>query len=259
MDILLIGCGKMGGAMLRRWLDAMPARFTTVNRSGRALPAGTEHAVGAAALTGRRFDAIIIAVKPQQIPETLPDYGSLLAEDGCFVSIAAGFSTASITAIVGDKPILRLMPNLPALIGRSVNGLFANSACSRRHRDIGDELARTTGKPIWLDTEDELDRLTAVAGSGPGYVFEIARSYIAAAEGLGFSPETARSLVLETLGGTIEMAARSDQDIAELRNSVMSKKGTTEAGINTLRRDGTLDTLLSDTVRAAYDRAIELR
>ncbi|OLF71001.1 pyrroline-5-carboxylate reductase [Maricaulis sp. W15] len=259
MDILLIGCGKMGGAMLRRWLDAMPARFTTVNRSGRALPAGTEHVDGADALAGRRFDAIIIAVKPQQIPDVLPDYSGLLAEGGCLVSIAAGFSVASIARVVGDKPILRLMPNLPALIGRSVNGLYANTACDDRHRDLGDQLARTTGTPVWLDSEDELDRLTAVAGSGPGYVFEIARSYIAAAESLGFSKETARALVLETMGGAIEMASRSDQDVAELRNSVMSKKGTTEAGINALRRDGQLETLMTETVQAAYDRAVELR
>ncbi|WP_291842031.1 pyrroline-5-carboxylate reductase [Maricaulis sp.] len=259
MDILLIGCGKMGGAMLRRWIDAMPARFTTVNRSGRALPAGTEHVDGVDTLAGRRFDVIILAVKPQQIPDVLPAYASLLAEDGCHVSIAAGFSSASIAAIVGDRPVLRLMPNLPALIGRSVNGIYANSACSDRHRDIGDQLARATGTPVWLDSEDELDRLTAVAGSGPGYVFEIARSYIAAAEGLGFSNETARALVLETMGGAIEMAARSDEDVAELRNSVMSKKGTTEAGINALRRDGQLDALLTETVQAAYERAVELR
>ena len=259
MDILLIGCGKMGGAMLRRWLDAMPARFTAVNRSGRALPAGTEHVDGIDALVGRRFDAIIIAVKPQQIPDVLRDYTSLLAEGGCYVSIAAGFSAASLARIVGDKPVLRLMPNLPALIGRSVNGLYASPACKERHRDIGDQLARSTGTPVWLDSEDELDRLTAVAGSGPGYVFEIARSYIAAAEALGFSNQTARALVLETMGGAIEMASKSDQDVAELRNSVMSKKGTTEAGINALRRDGQLDRLLTETVQAAYDRAVELR
>jgi len=259
MDILLVGCGKMGGAMLRRWLDAMPARFTTVNRSGRALPPGTEHVSGADALDGRRFDAIIIAVKPQQIPDVLPDYTEFLAEGGCYVSIAAGFSAASISKLVGDKPVIRIMPNLPALIGRSVNGLYANSACGPAHRDLADQLAKTTGTAVWLDSEDELDRLTAVAGSGPGYVFEIARSYIAAAEDLGFSRETARALVLETIGGAIEMAARSEDDVAELRNSVMSKKGTTEAGINALRRDGLLDALLKDTTRAAYDRAVELR
>ncbi|WP_338242824.1 pyrroline-5-carboxylate reductase [Maricaulis maris] len=259
MDILLVGCGKMGGAMLRRWLDAMPARFTAVNRSGRALPPGTEHAASVDALAGRRFDAIIIAVKPQQIAEVLPAYTGLLAENGCYVSIAAGYSAASLAGLVGDKPIIRIMPNLPALIGRSVNGLYANTACETRHRELADQLAKTTGTAIWLDDEDELDRLTAVAGSGPGYVFEITRSYIAAAQALGFSKETARKLVLETLGGAIEMATRSDEDVAELRNSVMSKKGTTEAGINALRRDGLLDQLLLDTTRAAYDRAVELR
>lgn len=259
MDILMIGCGKMGGAMLRRWLDAVPATFTVVNRTPAAVPEGATHASGPEALAGRRFDAIVIAVKPQQIEDVIPAYGALLAEDGCYVSIAAGFSVASLKRALGDRPTIRIMPNLPALIGRGVNGLYADPSCTGAHRELADGLARATGSAIWLDTEDEIDRITAVAGSGTGYAFEIARSYAAAAERMGFSPETARRLVLETLGGAVEMAAQSGESLEELRNSVMSKKGTTEAGIAALRRDGELDRLLAETVQAAYDRACELR
>ena len=259
MDILMIGCGKMGGAMLRRWLDASPARFTAVNRTPSAIPQGASHAPGPDALEGRHFDAIIIAVKPQQIADIVPAYLPFLAEDGCFISIAAGFSTASLKALLDDRPVIRIMPNLPACIGRGVNGLYADPACSAANRELAERLACATGSAIWLDSEDEIDRITAVAGSGTGYVFEIARSYVAAAERMGFAPDTARQLVLETLGGAVAMAADTGTPLDELRNSVMSKKGTTEAGIGALRRDGLLDQLLIETTQAAYDRACELR
>jgi pyrroline-5-carboxylate reductase len=259
MDILMVGCGNMGGAMLRRWLDAVPASYTAVNRTPSAIPAGASHAGSPEALEGRTYDALVIAVKPQQIADIIPAYAPFLKEDGCFVSIAAGFSVASMKAALGDRPMIRIMPNLPAQIGRGVNGLYADPLCTAAHRDLADRLAKATGSAIWLDTEDEIDRITAVAGSGTGYVFEIARAYVAAAERMGFSPETARTLVLETLAGAVEMASQSDNSLEELRNSVMSKKGTTEAGINALRRDGLLEQLLVETTEAAYARARELR
>lgn len=249
----------MGGAMLQRWIDDVPARFTAVNRSGDNIPAGVAHARSAADLDGRYFDAIVIGVKPQQIADVLPDYAGLLEDDGCFISIAAGFSTASLAAALGDRPIVRIMPNLPALIGRGVNGLYANAKCEVGHRNLASALAQSTGRAIWVDTEDEIDRITAIAGSGPGYVFEILRSYIAAAEAMGFDKETARTLVLDTVGGAVEMAARSDQTAEELRNSVMSKQGTTQAGIEALTRDGLLERLIADAAQAAYERARELR
>ena len=162
-------------------------------------------------------------------------------------------------AALGDRPAIRIMPNLPAQIGRGVSGLYADPPCSPAHRDLADRLAKATGSAIWLDTEDEIDRITAVAGSGTGYVFEIARAYVAAAERLGFAPDTARTLVIETLAGAVEMAARSETSLEDLRNSVMSKKGTTEAGIHALRRGGLLEQLLVETTEAAYARACELR
>ena len=259
MEILMVGCGKMGGAMLRRWLDEVPARFTAVNRTPSAIPEGASHAGSPDALSGQKFDALIIAVKPQQIADIMPAYTAFLKPGGCVISIAAGFSIASIRKALGAHPVIRIMPNLPALIGRSVNGLYADETCSDAHRDLATQLAETTGTAIWVETEDEIDRITAIAGSGSGYVFEIARSYVAAAEAMGFAPGTARALVLETLSGAIEMARQSDLDLDELRNSVMSKKGTTEAGINALRRDGLLDQLMLETTGAAYQRAVELR
>lgn len=259
MQILLIGCGKMGGAMLRRWLQSDIARFTVASPNGGSVPHGVEHVRSPAELGDRTFDVVLIAVKPQMIDAALPPYMPHLAPGGCLVSIAAGYSSARLTALVGDRPVIRLMPNLPAMIGQGVNGLFANAQCTPAHRDAATALAMATGSAIWVEDEDRIDRITAVAGSGSGYVFEIARSYIAAAEALGFDTATARTLVLDTMAGAIEMARQSDQPLETLRNDVTSKNGTTQAGLEALMQDGRLDTLMENTTKAAYARAIELR
>ncbi|WP_417497086.1 pyrroline-5-carboxylate reductase family protein [Maricaulis sp.] len=259
MQVLLIGCGKMGGAMLRRWTEADIAQFTVASPNGGSVPAGVPHVRSPAELGERRFDIILIAVKPQMIDAALPPYLAHLAPEGCLVSIAAGYSSTRIAALAGERPVIRLMPNLPAMIGQGVNGLYANALCTETHREAATALARATGSAIWVEDEDQIDRITAVAGSGSGYVFEIARSYVAAAEALGFDTATARTLVLDTLAGAIEMARRSDQPLETLRNDVTSKNGTTQAGLEALMQDGTLDTLLLNTTKAAYARAIELR
>tara|TARA_R110000868_G_scaffold6550_2_gene36986 strand:+ start:58877 stop:59656 length:780 start_codon:yes stop_codon:yes gene_type:complete len=259
MQILLIGCGKMGGAMLRRWLQADLAQFTVLSPNGGSVPEGVPHVRSVAELGEKRFDMLVIAVKPQMIDEALPPCLPHLAPDGCLVSIAAGYSTGRIEKLAGPIPVIRLMPNLPAMIGQGVNGLFANTLSTSAHRDSATALAHATGSASWVDEEDQIDRITAVAGSGSGYVFEIARSYVAAAEDLGFDTETARKLVLDTMAGAIEMARQSDETLETLRNNVTSKNGTTAAGLAALMQDGKLDTLMENTTRAAYARAVELR
>tara|TARA_R110002095_G_scaffold22716_2_gene24435 strand:- start:317 stop:1066 length:750 start_codon:yes stop_codon:yes gene_type:complete len=249
----------MGGAMLRRWLQSDIAKFTVASPNGGSVPQGVEHVRSPAELGDRQFDLVVIAVKPQMIDTALPPYMSHLAPGGCLVSIAAGYSSSRITALIGEKPVLRLMPNLPAMIGQGVNGLFANAACTSTHREAATALAAATGSAIWVEGEDRIDRITAVAGSGSGYVFEIARSYVAAAEALGFDTATARTLVLDTMAGAIEMARQSDQPLETLRNDVTSKNGTTQAGLQALMQGGALDTLLENTTQAAYARAVELR
>ncbi|MGZ9810523.1 pyrroline-5-carboxylate reductase family protein [Pseudoroseicyclus sp. H15] len=259
MKILLIGCGKMGGAMLRQWAGNSANDFTVADPAASDLPAGVTHVTEPGALEPGSFDAIIIAIKPQMIADVLPDYTGALKDGGCFISIAAGCSVATIAGIVGERAIIRVMPNLAAMVGQGVSGLYANDLCTPAQAGAVTELIGETGTCVPLDSEDEIDRLTAISGSGPGYVFEILRAYVAAAESMGFSPETARQLVLDTVTGTVETARQSGQSLEDLRLSVTSKNGTTQAGLEQLMRDGTLDSLLSDTVRAAYDRAVALR
>ncbi len=205
------------------------------------------------------FDLLIVAVKPQMVDSVLPDYVPHLAEGGFVASIAAGCSIARLRRLSGGAPVVRVMPNLPAAIGAGVSGLCADPSVNAQQREAIEALMAAAGLTVWVDDEDKLDRLTAVAGSGPGYVFEIARTYVAAAEALGFSAPEARQLVLGTMAGTLAMAQSSGQGLDTLRTSVTSKAGTTAAGLDALNGDEGLSARMLATVNAAYRRAIELR
>ncbi|SEQ55177.1 pyrroline-5-carboxylate reductase [Loktanella sp. DSM 29012] len=259
MNILLIGCGKMGGAMLRQWVRHGEHSFTVADPAADDLPSGVRHVSKATDLPSQAFDVVMIAIKPQAIADVLPDYAHALKEDGTFVSIAAGTSVASLENVVGDAAIVRVMPNMAALVGMGVSGLYANARCTADQTRQIVALIDQTGTCIPVDSEDRIDRLTAVSGSGPGYVFELLRSYVAAAEELGFDHDTARTLVFDTLSGTVEAARQSDQTLEALRNSVTSKNGTTQAGLSALMREGQLDALFQDTLQSAYARAVELK
>ena len=259
MSLLMIGCGKMGGALLNCWTEIPDQTITIVDPSLEKAPPGVTLERSVESLSDRCFDIIVIAVKPQLIASVLPAYRGLLNETGFIMSIAAGYSVASLEQHVGQQPIIRVMPNLPARIGRGVSALYANSRCSQTQIDRALDLTNAAGYSLLVASEDELDRVTAIAGSGPGYAFEIARCWIEAAEKLGFSAQHARELVLNTLAGSVEMGLESNHDMAELRNAVTSKNGTTEAGLTALNGDAQLQSLFDSTLNAAYQRAVQLR
>lgn len=259
MKILLIGCGKMGGAMLRQWCRHGDHQFTVADPAAIAQPEGVAHVSKATELPSNTFDVVVIAVKPQHIADVLPDYAHALKVGGAYVSIAAGTSVASIAKVVGDAAIVRVMPNMAALVGMGVSGLYSNARCTPEQTRAIVALMDQTGTCIPVDSEDRIDRLTAVSGSGPGFMFEVLRCYVAAAEALGFDSKTARALVFDTVTGTVEAARQSDQTLEDLRASVTSKDGTTQAGLTELMRDGELEDRFHKTLQAAYRRAGELQ
>jgi pyrroline-5-carboxylate reductase len=259
MNILLIGCGKMGGAMLRQWASNDDNHFTVADPAALGLPEGVKHVSKATELAAAEFDVVLIAIKPQMIATVLPDFAFLLKPKGCFVSFAAACSIETIVGIVGEQAIVRVMPNLAAMVGLGVSGLYANNDCTEQQKTEVTALITETGTCIQLSSEDEIDRLTAISGSGPGYIFEVMRSFVAAAKALGFDDETARALVFDTITGTVETARQSTNTLEELRNSVTSKNGTTQAGLAELMRDGALDALFQNTVQAACSSAAELK
>lgn len=154
---------------------------------------------------------------------------------------------------------MRVMPNLAAMVGLGVSGLYANAKYTEQQKTEVTKLFVETGTCILLSSEDEIDRLTAIIGSRPGYIFEVMRSYVLAAKSIGFDDETARTLVLDTIAGTVETARQSADTLEELRTSVTNENGTTQAGLAELMRDRKLEALFQIIVQAAYNRAIELR
>ena len=249
----------MGSALLSQWVEG-PEAITVVDPAGSDVPDGVALIADRAEIADRKFDLIVAAVKPQLIDDILADYASMLAPGGYVLSIAAGYSAARLSRLMGDAPVIRTMPNLPAAIGRGVSGICAGPHAGDEHIAHAQDFMGRAGTTVTVDSEERLDRVTAVAGSGPGYVFEIARAYTEAAIAQGFDEEEARAMVLGTIGGAIAMASEPGApSLEDLRNSVTSKGGTTAAGLNALNGDGGLSTRLHDTLKAAYDRAVELR
>jgi pyrroline-5-carboxylate reductase len=255
----MIGCGNMGSSLLRRWTNIETAHFTVIDPISDFSHPKVRKLRDGDGLGDEMFDLIIVAVKPQLIDTIIPGYLSHLSASGTAVSIAAGYSTNRLQSLANGRSVIRIMPNMPASVGKGMSGVFATPAASVDHLQHVLTLMRATGDVIQVDTEDGLDRFTAIAGSGPGYVFEIARAYTQAAMDLGFDAATAKRLVLGTLSGAVEMAVSTGDDLDDLRNSVTSKAGTTEAGLNALNGDDGLTQRLQATTRAAYDRAVELR
>lgn len=249
----------MGGALLKAWAANTNHEFTVADPADLPLPDNVAQVGSVDELGDAMFDYLIVALKPQLIDTVLPDYLPHLSASGVISSIAAGYSAEKLAAHAPGRSVIRIMPNLPAFIRKGVSGLYAHGSVTETASQDIEQLALCSGEIVWVDSEDMLDRLTAVAGSGPGYVFEMLRAYIEAAENLGFSAEDARTMVLGTVQGTLEMAQQSDKPLEELRNNVTSKGGTTAAGLNALNGDGNYSDLIRDTLQAAYERAVELR
>ncbi|MEX0942981.1 MAG: pyrroline-5-carboxylate reductase [Pseudomonadales bacterium] len=204
-----------------------------------------------------QVDVVVICVKPDLVIPVATDFAPL-ARDKLIVSVAAGVTTASIAGALGqDAAIIRCMPNTPALVQTGMTGLYANGNVHDQQKEIGRSMLAAVGKTAWLESEADLDIVTAVSGSGPAYFFLVMEAMEAAATRLGLSTEMARTLVLQTALGAARMAIGSDDEAATLRHNVTSKGGTTEAAINTLL-DAGLPEDFDRAIEAAYRRSIEL-
>lgn len=249
----------MGGALLEHWMEG-DERFTIVDPMLESAPDNARLVSSRDSIADESFDVVIVAIKPQMIEEIVPEYASMLAESGYVLSIAAGCSIARLSNLMNDAPVVRVMPNLPAAVGCGVSGICAGTGAEGSPLAHAETMMRRAGTTITVDSEDKIDRFTAVAGSGPGYVFELARAYVAAAMELGFDEQEARAMVLGTIEGTTAMALEPDApSLDDLRNSVTSKGGTTAAGLEALNGDGQISHRLRETLEAAYNRAVELR
>lgn len=202
-------------------------------------------------------DALVLAVKPQQMKEAVAPLSGRLA-GRLVVSIAAGLRLADIGRWLGGHArLVRAMPNTPALIGAGVTGLFAGPEVDREGRESAERILRAVGQTLWVEDEGLMDAVTAVSGSGPAYVFYFIEAIEKAGAGLGLPPAAARRLAIETFVGAARLAAESDEAPAELRARVTSKGGTTAAAIEAFNAAG-VDAGIAQGVVAAARRGGEL-
>ena len=259
--LVLLGCGKMGSAMLAGWLEGgLPAASVRVID-----PNPSDWLKG----TGVQINAdlpespaiVLIAVKPQMMGEALPGLAAMGNGETLFVSVAAGTPLAALEKALGDRsPIVRAMPNTPAAVARGITAIIGNAQATARHLDLAEGLLSAVGQVVRLDQEEQMDAVTGLSGSGPAYVFYMIECMARAGEAQGLPPELAMQLAQATVAGAGALAEAADETPAELRRNVTSPNGTTQAGLEVLMDDAQgLAPLMIRTVGAAADRSRELR
>jgi pyrroline-5-carboxylate reductase len=262
-QLVLIGAGKMGSALLEGWLrlgldpknivvlEPLPSP-QLVALAGRGLRVNPDPK------TLVDVAAVVVALKPQVAAQAIPALASMISASTVMVSIMAGRTLQFLSgALQRACAIVRAMPNTPAAIGRGITvavTLNANPA----QRELTDRLLSATGSVEWIDDETLMDAVTAVSGSGPAYVFLLAETLAQAGEAAGLPPPLAAKLARETVAGSGELLHRSAFDTAVLRENVTSPGGTTAAALAVLMGQHGLAPLMAEAIRAATERSREL-
>jgi pyrroline-5-carboxylate reductase len=263
--LLLVGCGKMGGALLRAWLERGVAQRCLVVEPGpgaepfRTQP-GIETVASAAALDPALMpDAIVFAIKPQVMPAAVGDYQRFAAGGPLCLSIAAGKTLAFFAQTLGaEAAVVRAMPNTPAAVGRGISVACAGPRVTPAQRGVAERLLAAVGEVAWVEDEALIDAVTAVSGSGPAYVFLLIECLAKAGIAAGLPADLAERLARATVTGAGELARLSPETAAQLRENVTSPGGTTRAALDVLMAEGGLDQLLTRAVLAAAKRSREL-
>jgi len=266
--LLLVGCGKMGGAMLQGWLKGGLAidAVIIVDPDKKAvldmLPMLTEKNIAAdiSDLPAEIVPSIIIlAVKPQLMDRVMAGLKRLNYAESVLLSIAAGKTIGYFERHLGqDTAIVRAMPNTPAAIGKGITVGCVNENVRLSRKDICHDLLSAVGTVEWVAEEKLIDAVTAVSGSGPAYVFSMVEALAGAGEKVGLPPVLARKLARQTICGSGALLDQTDETAAQLRINVTSPNGTTEAGLNVLMGEEGLGKLMTETVRAAHQRSKDL-
>jgi pyrroline-5-carboxylate reductase len=258
---LLVGCGKMGGALLDGWLarGVEPASVAVVEPAKIAVAAGVRKVDRPEDLAADVApEVVIFAVKPQSLPEVAARYRKY-ARTAVYLSIAAGKPVAFFAGALGDKAaIVRSMPNTPAAVGAGITAAFANAHVAAAQRALCQKLLEAVGEVVWVDDEGLMDAVTAVSGSGPAYVFLLIECLTDAAIAEGLPPDIAGRLARATVVGSGQLARASSEPAAQLRKNVTSPGGTTAAALEVLMAENGLSDLMRRAVRAATARSKEL-
>jgi len=281
--LAFIGAGNMAGSLVGGWFgkaDALSDKETGGKQQTKVRVADTsdaqleklqarfsQHPITTTrssqqAVTGA--DLVIIAVKPNIVEVVCRDIADALSPSTTVLSVAAGVRLADMQVWlqktpgkVFEGPLIRCMPNTPALLGAGITGMYANEMCNTEQRQRAATVMMAAGQVVWVDQESLLDAVTAVSGSGPAYFFHLIECMAEAGEALGLNPEDASNLAIETAYGAALMARQKEHPPAQLRENVTSKGGTTAAALASFQNDGFAD-IIERGMNAARDRATEL-
>jgi pyrroline-5-carboxylate reductase len=257
--ILLVGGGKMGGALLAGWLERGLEPSVVVDpRAGGLAQAGVAVFEGFSGVpVGFQPACVVLAVKPQDAEAVLPGVARF-AQTATVVSIMAGKSVAGLSGGLGGAAVVRAMPNTPAAIRQGITVAFAGPGVSVQGRLWADALLSAVGDVAWVDDEGLIDPVTAISGGGPAYVFLLAELLERAGLEQGLPPALARHLARATVAGSGALLGASREDAAALRVAVTSPKGTTERALAVLMEAGAWPALVSQAIEAATARSREL-
>jgi pyrroline-5-carboxylate reductase len=265
-SLVLIGAGKMGGALLQGWLarGLPPKKIVVIEpQPSKAIKALGKRGVRINPALDRKrgigdVTAMVVAVKPQTAPEALPAVAGLVGARTVVVSIMAGRTLNFLQDNLPGAAIVRAMPNTPAAIGRGITVAVGNRRTNAAARKLADALLAATGTVEWIQDEALMDAVTAVSGSGPAYVFLLAETMARAGVAAGLPAALAEMLARETVAGSGELLHRSPEPAATLRQNVTSPGGTTAAALGVLMAGDGLDPLMTKAVAAASRRGKEL-
>ena len=264
-SLVLVGAGKMGGAMLEGWLSVglAPEALTVVepqpSEAIAALCSARGVTLNPQGGTPAAPAVAVLAIKPQMLEAASPRIADLVGPDTLVVSILAGKTVADLQArLPRARAIVRAMPNLPASIGRGATGAFANAATSAEQRATAQALLESVGTVEWVDDEGLIDAVTALSGSGPAYVFHMVECLARAGAAAGLPRDLAERLARATVAGSGALLAESPLSASTLRENVTSPGGTTAAALEVLMAADGLDPLMEKAVAAAKRRAQEL-
>lgn len=266
-SIAVIGGGNMANALVSGWLNqGCPASQILIIELSESLRAqwqarGVNVAAGPDSLLST-YAVWVYAVKPQQMREVVLSTRPFIGLDTLVISIAAGISIDSLSKWLGSASegyshVVRCMPNTPALVAAGVTGMAAPASLSTTERHLATSLLSAVGQAVWVDSDQSIDAVTALSGSGPAYVFLFLESLIEGAVELGLSADQARKLALATLAGSTELAIASVDSPSVLRERVTSKGGTTAAALDVFRNNN-FTSIVKQAMRAANVRAAEL-
>jgi len=254
--ILLVGCGNMGRALLDGWLATgvvEPGSVTVAD----PIAAAPDGVMLLNEVPQTPFDLVVLAIKPQTFTPTAASLRT--ASEGALVlSILAGIDVATLATALPGARIARIMANLAAAYGLSPVALFAGAGVTDADKALLTRLGAALGPVEWLNDETLLHAVTALAGSGPGFVYRLLEAFAKGGGALGLEPQAAAEMALATVRGAAELAARSGEDFATLAARVASPGGTTRAGLDVLDEGGAADHLIAATLKAARDRSEEL-